>query len=259
MLFQPIHSTPLSLSLSLSFFLSVFKTVSPRCIMVRPSSRRWVRCESSRRRGALRSRSNPSLSKNQQIENDREVGHIFSSPTIPCVPLLSQHTTPFSNSLTIVLPFHSFSPPFLSSPFAPFSLALIFPSPSPLSFSLLSSPLRSHECVRTGFARPYVEEDEDLLCTIFSASNYGNGGNAGAYLVFSYDPKLLLPPGGDTQEAEMQTVPDTDLHYTVLYYDIGTCVIRVLVCRLGLGRIYVPTHSRYLSLYFFLITYLDHS
>ena len=39
--------------------------------------------------------------------------------------------------------------------------------------------------------------------------------------MFSYDPKLLLPPGGDTQEAEMQTVPETQLHYTVLYYDIG--------------------------------------
>ena len=140
-----------------------------------------------------------------------------------------------------------------------FSLALIFPSPSPLSFSLLSSPLRSHECVRTGFARPYVEEDEDLLCTIFSASNYGNGGNAGAYLVFSYDPKLLLPPGGDTQEAEMQTVPDTDLHYTVLYYDIGTCVIRVLVCRLGLGRIYVPTliNPFSLSISLFFLDYLS--
>ena len=51
--------------------------------------------------------------------------------------------------------------------------------------------IRSHECVRKGFELPYVPTsnphvypvDLPLLCTVFSASNYGAGSNEGAYIV----------------------------------------------------------------------------
>lgn len=39
----------------------------------------------------------------------------------------------------------------------------------------LTMVVRSHECVPYGFELPYVGEDSGLLCTIFSASNYGGG------------------------------------------------------------------------------------
>lgn len=42
----------------------------------------------------------------------------------------------------------------------------------------------------TGFDLPFSGIHSDLLCTIFSASNYGGGGNSGAYMVFSNDPNL---------------------------------------------------------------------
>ena len=46
--------------------------------------------------------------------------------------------------------------------------------------------VRSHECVRNGFITPFKGAQSHLLCTIFSASNYSNSGNRGAYMRFSY-------------------------------------------------------------------------
>jgi serine/threonine-protein phosphatase with EF-hands len=54
----------------------------------------------------------------------------------------------------------------------------------------LSMMIRSHECVRTGFCLHYQNDFETnvcppgvpLVCTIFSASNYCNGDNFGAYI-----------------------------------------------------------------------------
>jgi len=47
-----------------------------------------------------------------------------------------------------------------------------------------------------------------MLVTIFSASNYGAGGNAGAYMVFSLDPALLVLPTTDNSfDAEFLQVP----------------------------------------------------
>lgn len=55
----------------------------------------------------------------------------------------------------------------------------------------LSMIIRSHECVRRGFFLPYEQTampsahkaSKPLLVTLFSASNYGNGDNEGAYLI----------------------------------------------------------------------------
>jgi hypothetical protein len=53
----------------------------------------------------------------------------------------------------------------------------------------ISLIVRSHECCRNGFDLPFInsenENDRGALCTIFSASNYGGGGNSAAYMVFS--------------------------------------------------------------------------
>lgn len=63
--------------------------------------------------------------------------------------------------------------------------------------------VRSHECVQTGFDKPYLSTEEaDSLVTIFSASNYGGGGNSGAYLRFVGTPY-----------EDFSQVPDTDLWY----------------------------------------------
>ena len=83
---------------------------------------------------------------------------------------------------------HPTTPPSPTS-HSPLTPSLLFPPLSPpLSSYPLSPCLRSHECVRTGFARPYEDEDEDLLCTIFSASNYGNG------TTMLYDPCTFYLP-----------------------------------------------------------------
>ena len=54
-----------------------------------------------------------------------------------------------------------------------------------------------------GFDHPYTGVNTELLCTIFSASNYGGGGNSGAYMVFSKDPKLNISVAlGDCNEGD---------------------------------------------------------
>jgi diadenosine tetraphosphatase ApaH/serine/threonine PP2A family protein phosphatase len=55
----------------------------------------------------------------------------------------------------------------------------------------LSMIIRAHECVQDGFLLPFVPTsnpaqqltDAPLLCTLFSASNYGNANNSGAYMI----------------------------------------------------------------------------
>lgn len=44
--------------------------------------------------------------------------------------------------------------------------------------------VRSHECVKSGYDEPYSGKDKHLLCTIFSASDYGGSGNSAAFLMF---------------------------------------------------------------------------
>lgn len=54
-----------------------------------------------------------------------------------------------------------------------------------LDVNKLKFVIRSHECVRAGYDEPYINRVSDgnpLLCTIFSASDYGGSGNTAAYL-----------------------------------------------------------------------------
>lgn len=59
--------------------------------------------------------------------------------------------------------------------------------------------IRSHECVRSGYEEPYTVRSSEnriggaMLCTIFSASDYGGSGNSAAYLEFSVVPEEELP------------------------------------------------------------------
>ena len=76
----------------------------------------------------------------------------------------------------------------------------------------LSMVIRSHECVRTGFCLHYLNDfetmvcppDVPLLCTIFSASNYCNGDNFGAYIT-------VLPH----KFSDSQPVGNSGLYYAV--------------------------------------------
>ena len=49
----------------------------------------------------------------------------------------------------------------------------------------LNMIVRSHECVRRGFDQPFSGAFKNLLCTVFSASNYCGGHNDAAYMTFS--------------------------------------------------------------------------
>lgn len=76
----------------------------------------------------------------------------------------------------------------------------------------ISMIIRSHECVRTGFCIHYQNDFETnvclpgtpLVCTIFSASNYCNGDNFGAYIT-------ILPH----KFSESQPVGKSGLYYAV--------------------------------------------
>jgi diadenosine tetraphosphatase ApaH/serine/threonine PP2A family protein phosphatase len=63
-----------------------------------------------------------------------------------------------------------------------------------LELNHLRLVVRSHECVRTGFDKPFQDDDANKLFTVFSASNYGGGGNSAAYLVFSPSAVTLSNP-----------------------------------------------------------------
>jgi Ca2+-binding EF-hand superfamily protein len=84
----------------------------------------------------------------------------------------------------------------------------------------LKMVVRSHECVRTGFDTPYSGDDANLLCTVFSASNYGDAGNTAAYMVFTIKDggAHLDPLLGGTAPVE---VPETNLVYSVFYFDLS--------------------------------------
>jgi hypothetical protein len=101
--------------------------------------------------------------------------------------------------------------------------------------------VRSHECCRTGFDLPYAaakkSEDRNTLCTIFSASNYGGGGNSAAFMVFTRvnaTPSSVGATAVDGSQIPAQehrristhtatqrtSVTGTDLQYEVHYFHI---------------------------------------
>jgi serine/threonine-protein phosphatase with EF-hand domain len=87
-----------------------------------------------------------------------------------------------------------------------------------LQINNLQMVVRSHECVRTGFDTPYTGDDAHLLCTVFSASNYGEAANTAAYMVFTCKGHTGLMAGIGSVPVE---VPNTDLRYSVFYFDLS--------------------------------------
>ena len=90
----------------------------------------------------------------------------------------------------------------------------------------LSMVIRSHECVRTGFCLHYQNDFETnicapatpLVCTIFSASNYCNGDNFGAYIT-------ILPH----KFSESQPVGKSGLYYAVHRFKTSSAEIALEV------------------------------
>jgi len=84
----------------------------------------------------------------------------------------------------------------------------------------LKMVIRSHECTRDGYSEPFPGENSNILCTIFSASNYMFN-NSGAYMVFKIDPS-----SGNTAEDTPSHNNPTDInsrHYiknSYLYYTV---------------------------------------
>lgn len=104
--------------------------------------------------------------------------------------------------------------------------------------------IRSHECVRSGYDEPYTSWASSseypygpMLCTIFSASDYGGSGNSAAYLEFSVTPEeeeVIASPStrlrklslsrqasadaGNDNMSEVKRINGTSLQYTVHYF-----------------------------------------
>jgi hypothetical protein len=91
--------------------------------------------------------------------------------------------------------------------------------------------IRSHECVRSGYDEPYhsisggTENNDNnnnnnnnnqryndiqgpLLCTIFSASDYGGSGNSAAYIEMKFKESLPLPPVPSMGKMETNIIDD---------------------------------------------------
>jgi serine/threonine-protein phosphatase with EF-hands len=90
----------------------------------------------------------------------------------------------------------------------------------------ISMVIRSHECVRTGFCIHYLNDFETnicppeipLVCTIFSASNYCNGDNFGAYIT-------ILPH----KFSDSQPVGNSGLYYAVHRFKTSSAEIALEV------------------------------
>ena len=90
----------------------------------------------------------------------------------------------------------------------------------------ISMVIRSHECVRTGFCLHYLNDFETNICppgiplvsTIFSASNYCNGDNFGAYIT-------ILPH----KFSESQPVGSSGLYYAVHRFKTSSAEIALEV------------------------------
>jgi serine/threonine-protein phosphatase with EF-hands len=101
----------------------------------------------------------------------------------------------------------------------------------------LSLVVRSHECVQHGFDYPYknVSGYENILCTLFSASNYGgSSNNRGAFMEFRMapGPNSMLPTAYTFQEVIKKDldvpVPGANLVYAVHEYHITAEMERMM-------------------------------
>lgn len=87
-----------------------------------------------------------------------------------------------------------------------------------LTLNNLTMVVRSHEVCRTGFELPFsgtgTPEDQQMVCTIFSASNYSGGGNSAAYMTFTRSD------GAHSREPNTVRVQGCELQYRVHYFHI---------------------------------------
>jgi serine/threonine-protein phosphatase with EF-hand domain len=91
-----------------------------------------------------------------------------------------------------------------------------------MTLNNLDMIIRSHECVRKGFFLPFgptanpavYSRDAPLLCTLFSASNYSEGDNEGAYLVLM-----------DHVHTHCYDIGPCGLYYSVYHYKMSTGLI----------------------------------
>lgn len=86
-----------------------------------------------------------------------------------------------------------------------------------LDINNLKLIVRSHECIRSGFSRTFQDEYENMLCTIFSASNYGGGGNSAAYMVFTTQGSRQTRSIANSMLTKVQ---DSGLVYSVYYFHV---------------------------------------
>lgn len=86
----------------------------------------------------------------------------------------------------------------------------------------ISMIIRSHECVQRGFYLPFgstanpslYSPDAPLLCTVFSASNYGDTGNEGAVMYLM-----------DHSHTFSHAIGSTGLHYSIHRYKTSTSTL----------------------------------
>jgi hypothetical protein len=106
--------------------------------------------------------------------------------------------------------------------------------------------IRSHECVRNGFCLHYQNDFETnvchpgvpLVCTIFSASNYCNGDNFGAYVT-------ILPH----KFSDSAPVADCGLYYAVHRFKTSGMYIYIYI------YIYIK-YDIYIYIYIYIHTYI---
>ena len=95
----------------------------------------------------------------------------------------------------------------------------------------LKMVIRSHECTRDGYSEPYTGEKSNILCTIFSASNYMFN-NSGAYMVFKTDTLKnnafihASSHGNAFDRNDKHYISDSFLYYTVHFFNIDENVAR---------------------------------
>lgn len=105
-----------------------------------------------------------------------------------------------------------------------------------LATNSLKMVVRSHECIRSGYDEPYEANSTasahpslaPMLCTIFSASDYGGCGNSAAYLVFQLpaeedgeaapEQSSNSPQHENTSERKFLAHSNNGLFYTVHYF-----------------------------------------
>lgn len=75
--------------------------------------------------------------------------------------------------------------------------------------------VRSHECVQEGFDQPFSGRQKSMLCTVFSATDYGGRSNKGAFLVFTTSPPAEVKK--HSPHRDLHEVDDGLCYYVVRF------------------------------------------